>query len=176
MKKLILAGLLMAIAPFISAQNDTDKTAILQAVDNMAVGWNKADGDLFAKSFANTHDFIVWNGYYFKKISKEMNARSHTELFKNMYPNTRLDYVVDQLTFVTSEVAILHVLGAVSDKSEPRPEHPMVLFSVVLKKTDSDWKIVSFHNLDLEAFADPDTKANAPIPTSVMYASWYETK
>jgi hypothetical protein len=84
-----------------------------------------------------------------------------------------LHYVIDKIKFIREDVALVHVFGALSTKSESRPKDPQVLWTSVLDKTNGTWKISSFHNLDLEVFKDEEIKKGAPMPAEVMYASWY---
>ena len=54
------------------------------------------------------------------------------------------------------------------------PENPGAVISMVVEKKDNDWKIISFHNCDIEISFDPAAAGQAPIPPKVMYASWYK--
>ena len=157
----------------LSAQTTTDEAAIRQVVDKMATSWTAADGEGFASIFADEHDFIVWNGYYFKGMNRRMNAQSHQELFNSMYKNTEHYNTVDKIKFIREDLALIHVFAAVVDKGEGRPKDPQVLWSALLEKQGGSWKILSFHNLDLEVFQNEEMKKAMPMPAEVMYASWY---
>jgi len=177
MKTLSISTLFFLLLPCIShTQSVTDHTAIENVIGTMAEAWSESNGEKFASIFSNQHDFIVWNGYYFKDINRETNARNHNGIFHTIYANTQLFYVIDKLRFISDEVALVHVMGAVVKKNEPRPSDPQVLYTALLEKTGDKWEISSFHNLDLEIFEDDNAKKNSPIPPHVMYASWYNSK
>ena len=176
MKKVLFTIAILGITTLSFAQNQEDNQAIEQAIENLAIGWKNGDGNTFASSFASVHDFIVWNGFYFKDMKQEANAEAHTNLFKRVYPNTKLYHVIDKIKYIRQDIALVHVLGAVAEKSKPRPTNPQVLYSVILDKSSGEWKIISFHNLDLEVFQDEEIRKNSPMPPQVMYANWYTTK
>lgn len=173
MKTLIPFFLLLFTSATISAQNQADEQAIRKIVQNLADGWTHGNGAEFAGSFADTHDFIVWNGYYMKNLNPQVNASSHQGLFDTRYKDTRMYSTIDKIKFVREDVALIHVLAAVVNKTESRPKDPEVLWTGILEKNNGQWKIISFHNLDLEIFQDEQMRASAPMPAEVMYASWY---
>jgi hypothetical protein len=65
-------------------------------------------------------------------------------------------------------------LGVSYEKGKEVPKDPGVLMSLLLEKKDSKWQILSFHNLDLEAFQDKETGDRSLMPLNIMYASWYK--
>lgn len=158
------------------SQSTEDEKAIHQLVQTMTEGWTNGDGEQFASVFADQHDFIVWTGYYLRNIGPNENAAAHQEIFDTFYKDTRLYYVVDKIRFIREDIALIHVFGAVSPKSESRPKDPRVLWTGTMEKADGRWKILSFHNLDLEVYQDDGIKAGAPMSPEIMYASWYEAK
>lgn len=157
----------------IAAQPDLDEQAIHGLMQTMADAWTDADGQRFASVFADQHDYIVWSGYYLKNIDRTANGNAHQGLFNSVYRNTRLHVAIDKIKFIREDIALVHVLGAVTPKDAPRPDDPQVLWTSLLEKADGAWRIISFHNLDLEVFQDEQVKAAAPVPPQVMYAGWY---
>ncbi|GJM34910.1 MAG: hypothetical protein DHS20C18_39110 [Saprospiraceae bacterium] len=155
------------------AQKTQDEKAIQQVVETMITSWGEGNGEKFASIFADEHDFIVWTGYYIKNSNPTVNARAHQGIFNTIYKDTDLYSTIDKIKFIREDIALIHVLGAVSKKGEGRPTDPEVLWTGILEKKDNTWKIISFHNLDLEVFKDENIKNNAPMPPEVMYASWY---
>lgn len=158
--------------PLISQSADDEK-AIRQVMQTISEGWTNGSGEQYASVFADDHDFIVWTGYYLKNINRQKNAASHQAIFDTFYKGTQMHYVIDKIKFIREDVALVHVLGALSLKTESRPKDPQVLWTSLLEKTNGSWKIISFHNLDLEVFKDEGIKNGAPMPAEVMYASWY---
>lgn len=157
----------------LSAQPLTDEAAIGQLVQDMAASWTAGDGPAFARHFAEEHDYIVWNGYYMPGMNPRANGAAHQQLFDTAYRNTQMFFTLDKVKFIRPELALIHVLGAMSKQGEPRPEHPAVLWTALLERQAGGWKIISFHNSDLEMFRDEATRQRAPLPAEQMYASWY---
>ncbi len=174
MKKFIpFIALSMAATQATFAQTTNDTQAIQQVVKTMSQSWSSADGAGFASVFADQHDYIVWNGFYFREINPEMNAASHNGIFNSIYKDTDAHFTLDKVKFIREDLALIHVLGAISKKTEGRPQDPQVLFTAIVEKMEGAWKIISFHNLDLKVFTDEMIRKNAPMPPQVMYASWY---
>ena len=171
----VLISIILFIPVLSFSQNHHDQKAIKKVIQTMADAWGEADGEKFASVFADNHDFIVWNGFYFKDINPQQNAQNHNYIFESIYKGTDMYFEIDQMRFVREDVAIVHVYGAVTIKGKPKPEDPTVLFTAVLEKTESDWLISSFHNLDLEVFENEELKAQMPIPHHKMYAGWYQS-
>ncbi|MCB0456640.1 MAG: SgcJ/EcaC family oxidoreductase [Flavobacteriaceae bacterium] len=173
MKKLVFILTLTVIANTLNAQSKKDEQEITNTIQLLQKGWNAGNGETFASAFSEPHDFIVWNGYYMKNNTVESNAKSHNFIYQKFYKDTQLFYTIDKIKFLSDNIALAHVFGAVVSNTEQRPTDPQVLISMVLQKNNGNWRIVSFHNLDLEVFQNEETKNNAPIPVNVMYASWY---
>ena len=176
MKSFIFSFSLFFLSFSIFAQNTQDEQAIRDLVKTMADGWTAGSGEQFASVFADQHDFIVWTGYYMKNSDTKMNARAHQGIFDTMYKDTEHFATIDKIKFIRKDVALIHVLAAVAKKGEGRPANPDVLWTGLLTKDSGKWKIVSFHNLDLEVFENENILKSAPAPPTVMYASWYESK
>ena len=173
MKRTLLLLTIVLISTITSAQKGSDEQELKNLVGTLQKAWNSGAGETFASAFAEPHDFIVWNGYYFKNNTVQKNAETHQWIFNTMYKDTQLFYVIDKIKFLKEEIALLHILGAVAPKDEARPKDPEVLITMIVEKKNGNWKIVSFHNLDLEVFQNEKMLKSAPAPPSVMYASWY---
>ncbi|MCB0464434.1 MAG: SgcJ/EcaC family oxidoreductase [Aequorivita sp.] len=173
MKRILTLLSIVLMSTITNAQKANDEQEVKNLVATLQKGWNTASGETFASAFAEPHDFIVWNGYYFKNNPIQKNAEMHQWIFNTMYNNTHLFYTIDKIKFLKEDIALLHVLGAVVSIDEARPKDPEVLMTLIAEKKDGNWKIVSFHNLDLEVFQNEEMRKSAPVPPAVMYASWY---
>jgi uncharacterized protein (TIGR02246 family) len=154
--------------------NPNDEKALHQVVGTMEQGWNTRSGELFSSSFADTHDYIVWNGLFFPQQSPTDNARAHQGIFNSIYKNTDVKLKVDRIKFVREDLALLHVLGATYDHGMAIPEHPKVIISMLVEKKNNTWKIISFHNSDIELSFEPGAQNGTSMPLNVMYAGWYK--
>lgn len=175
MKTLLLIAM-TAFSFSLGFSQQQEEQAIHQVVETMIGGWNTGSGEQFASVFTDDHDFVVWNGYYFTGMNRGQNAANHQGIFDTMYRDTKNHAVVDKIRFIRKDLALIHILAAITPKADARPKDPQVLISAILEKQAGSWKILSFHNLDLEVFQNEGMKKGAPIPVEQMYASWYAVK
>jgi uncharacterized protein (TIGR02246 family) len=175
MKKTIIMATLISAAITVNAQTNTkDEQALRNIVATMQKGWNAKDGKTFASGFAGVHDYIVINGMYLSAITPEMNANAHQGIFNSIYKTTDIELRIDKITFVRPDLAMVYVIGATYTHGTAVPENPMAIISMLVEKKNDDWKIISFHNCDIEVSFDPAAAAQNQIPPKVMYASWYK--
>ena len=174
MKKCIQVLSLLLLTTPLLAQMEAEEQAIEKLVQSMANAWTAADGEQFASIFADTCDFIVWNGMYNPNYTREANAKGHQRIFDTIYKGTQVHYQIDKIKFIRPDIALIHVFGAVNKKGEARPKDPFVLWSGLLEKSNGKWKILAFHNLDLEVFQSEEQKKFFPVPPEVMYSGWYQ--
>jgi uncharacterized protein (TIGR02246 family) len=176
MKKTILFAMFTGL--FFSTATAQDRTADRQAIQNIAAtmqkGWNEKSGKTFASPFATTHDYVVVNGMYFSGMTPERNAQAHQNLFNGVYRTRDLELRIDKISFIRDDLAMVHVLGAGYDQGTAIPENPQVVITMLVEKKNSEWKIISFHNCDIEVSFEPGAQTGSPMPLKVMYASWYK--
>lgn len=173
MKKTILIMLTAISTTAALAQSNTDEQAIQKVISTMETAWNQKSGATYMSVFEDVHDYIVWNGYYFPNITKERNAQAHQALFDGVYRTYDIRLKIDKIKFLRPDLALVHVLGAGYEKGTV-PENPSVLMSIIMEKKAGTWKVISFHNLNLEAFEKKEIADHAPMPLKVMYATWYK--
>lgn len=153
-----------------------DETAINAAIHMMEEGWNAKSGKLFARPFAQTHDYIVVNGLYLPQISVEGNAEVHQRIFDTVYKNNMLRLVVDKVKFIRPDLALVHVFAGSHEAGTPEAKHPTAIISGILEKQGGEWKIISFHNCNIEVSFEPGARTGSPKPLTEVYASWYNVK
>jgi uncharacterized protein (TIGR02246 family) len=170
MKQLLISGLAIFSVLTASAQSNTaDEKAIRQIFTTIEQGWNTKNGELFASVFAETHDYIVVNGFYFPKMSRKQNAMIHQGLFNGIYKNNNVIAKVDQVNYLRPDLAMVTILGANYPK-DSTPTDPTSIMTILVEKKNNEWKIIHFHNHSLaESFASPAK----PMPAEVMYSGWY---
>lgn len=175
MKSLLLSVLIpfTVMAASFAQSNVTDQDAIKKILNAMEQGWNEKNGQLFASGFDTEHDYIVWNGLYFQNMSREDNARSHQGLFDGVYKNTTMRLIADNIEFVREDLAMVYALGAVYDKGTPAPNDPEVLITMLMEKDNGEWKVIAFHNSDIEISFAPGEQTG-PIPPQQMFKTWYQ--
>jgi uncharacterized protein (TIGR02246 family) len=174
MKHIVSLSILsLGLSSLAAAQTTADDKAITAAVMKLEEGWNARNGEIFAQSFAPVHDYIVWTGVYFPGMTPEKNAMAHHGIFSSIYKNTDLKVVIDKIRYIREDLALVHVLGATYDHGTTVPENPAVIISMLFEKQNGAWKIISFHNCDIEISFEPGAQTGSPVPANVMYGKWY---
>jgi uncharacterized protein (TIGR02246 family) len=175
MKKTILMATIISAAMTLNAQNTNKEEELIRTVvKTIENGWIEKSGEKFSSVFAEVHDYIVWNGYYFPNMTRQANANAHQGLFNGPYRTVDVKFKVDKIKFLRSDLALAHIYGGTYEKGQAVPENPTVLMTMILEKKDNVWLIISFHNLDLEAFQNKETAERSPMPLNIMYAGWYK--
>jgi len=164
----------LASATLSAQTGNADEQAIQKIVTTMETAWAQKNGELFSSVFAETHDYIVWNGYYFPNMTRQGNAGAHQNLFNGVYKTYDVKFKIDKIKFIRHDLALTHVYGGGFEKGKTPPENPGVFMTMLLEKKDGTWKIISFHNMDLEAFEKKEIADHSPMPLNVMYAGWYK--
>ncbi|HEV7780939.1 MAG TPA: SgcJ/EcaC family oxidoreductase [Chitinophagaceae bacterium] len=171
MKKLILMATIISATMVAHAQsNQADEQAVRNICVTLEKAWNEKSGELFSSVFADVHDYIVVNGYYLPGFTRERNAATHQGLFDGIYKNTSIKLKIDKISFTRPDLAMINVLGARYNKDSMVPADPMAIMTILVEKKKDGWKIISFHNHEMEAF----DKDRMPVPMQVMFASWYK--
>jgi uncharacterized protein (TIGR02246 family) len=167
---LILMAITLTLSTANAQVNTADETSIRNLATVLEKGWNAKDGATFASVFADQHDYIVINGFYFSGMSRQQNAFAHQGLFNGIYKTNTLIMKIDKVTFFTPELAQMTVLAATYEGTT-KPADPTAIMTIITQKQKDGWKIISFHNHSLaESFA----AKTPPVPYQVMYASWYK--
>jgi uncharacterized protein (TIGR02246 family) len=152
----------------------SDQQPFRDMITTMQTGWNTKNAQLFSSVFDKIHDYVVVNGIYLSGITPEANARSHQQIFNTIYRNTDLTLKIDKVRFVRPDLALVHLLGATYEHGKPVPADPMAVITLLVENKLDSWKIISFHNCNIEVSNEPDAPNKSPIPFQVMYASWYK--
>lgn len=172
MKTIIFMAATVLATNWATAQTDNkDEQAVRSIFATLEKGWNSKSGETFSSVFADVHDYIVVNGFYFPNFTQQRNAAAHQSLFDGRYKTYDIKLKVDKVSFIRPDLAQAIVLGAGAERTAGTPADPNIIMTTLVEKKDGQWKIISFHNHNLESFND---QANAPFPLNVMYASWYK--
>lgn len=151
-----------------------DEQQLRDMIMTMQTGWNTRSGQTFASVFDSVHDYIVINGIYLSGITPEANAQAHQQIFNTIYKTTDLTLKVDKTRFIRPDLALLHLLGATYEQGKSVPTHPTAIITMLAEKKNGTWKVISFHNCDIDVSNESGAPNKSPIPFQVMYASWYK--
>ena len=159
-----------SVATIAQTQNK-DEEAVKGLISTMETAWNNKSGETFSSVFADVHDYIVVNGMYFPNFTQKGNAAAHQNLFNGVYKNYDVRLKVDKVSFFRPDLAQVIIIGGGYQKGGSVPQDPTIVMTVIAEKKGENWKIISFHNHDINA---AEVKQRSPMPLQVMYASWYK--
>jgi len=125
--------------------NSADEEAVRGLYQELMDGWNKGSGEDFAAAFTEDGDLVAFDGTHFKGC-KEI-APFHQELFEKWLKGTRLVGRVEEVRFLSQEVALMHAVGStvMRGKSEPSPERDSIQTLVAVRQ-DGKWRLAAFQN------------------------------
>lgn len=121
-----------------------DRTAIKAIAGKLEAGWNRKSGVEFARPFAHDCDYVVVNGAHVK--GRQKVAEGHQRIFDTVYKKSTLKTAVENIRFLTTNVAVSHVLAKLSVERSGLIETTAARITLVLKKQRTGWEIVAFQN------------------------------
>jgi uncharacterized protein (TIGR02246 family) len=161
MTKLLLLVAIAVGATVAGAQTIDDETAIRKIVQEEASAWTRGDATAYSLHFADDGTFTNILGEFY--IGHEVFLKRHEFLFQGPYRGTTLHHDVVSLKFPRPEVAVVEVLTSVTGFQKLGPGlvtdakgRLRTRLLQVLVKDKGEWKIVTYHNVDV--------KAQTPVP------------
>jgi len=160
--KTALTGLFVLFSIILRAQSKSDTVAVQTIIQDEVVAWNKGDAAGYSRQFAKEGTFTNIQGMFF--VGQKAFIDRHDQIFKDVFNKTTLQAKIVSLKFVRPDVAIVETLSIVSGLvgSPPPGAHLDAkgqlytrLLQVIVKDA-GDWKIVTYHNVDV--------KPGIPIP------------
>lgn len=130
-----------------SPKMNKDEIAIRANVEQMVKGWNAKSGAEFAKPFAEDSDYVVVNGTHLK--GRAANAAGHQQIFDTFYKDVDIATTVEQIRFLRSDVAVVHVFAERFPKSD-RTQTTKGRITLVMVKTRGKWEIAAFQNTQIQ--------------------------
>ena len=124
-----------------SAQDEQAVSKIVRELEN---GWNAADGAAFARPFGDDSDFVTIRGEHFR--TRDVIGKGHQAIFDTIYKGSVVALHLDGLRTIAPSVLLAHVKSVLQVPSGPLAGELRALFSLVLTKDQSDWRIAALHN------------------------------
>jgi len=123
----------------------TDEAAIRTLYQQLMDGWNAASGDAFASLFEEDGDLVGFDGTHIK--GQQEIASFHQHLFAMFLKGSRLVGKVRSVRFLTSDVAVMHVVGGtvMARQIDLEPERNSVQTLVAVKR-NGVWRFAAFQN------------------------------
>jgi uncharacterized protein (TIGR02246 family) len=154
--KIIALIVMLQSATIVFSQKSSDTTAIQNIIQEEIISWNKGDAETYSRHFATDGTFTNILGMFFTghKIFQE----KHEQIFKTVFLGTELKQEIVSLKFVHTNVAIVETIGWVSGfKNGPNKGTSLddkgrlrVRLLQVMTRDANDWKIVTYHNVDIK--------------------------
>jgi uncharacterized protein (TIGR02246 family) len=137
---------MMTLGPQSITATKTDEADIRKLFENLVISWNTGDGGAYAAQFTEDSDYIAFDGTHFK--GRKANAENHQNLFATFLKGSTLEQQrITDLRFLTSEVALLHMVGAVKLRWQKKPAPGRFsIQTLVAVKQNGEWKFAAFHN------------------------------
>jgi len=125
--------------------NPADEAAVRSLYQHLMAGWNRGGGESFAAVFTEDGDLVAFDGKRFKG-RKEIGP-FHQQLFDRWMKGTRLVGQVEDVRFLSPDVAVMHAVGGtvMPGKTKPSPERDSIQ-TLVATRQGAEWRIAAFQN------------------------------
>ena len=126
--------------------NPAEEAAVRGLCQQLIDGWNRGSGADFAAAFTEDGDLVAFDGTRFK--GREEIAPFHQQLFDKWMKGTRLVGQIQDVRFLSPNVALVHAVGStiMKGKREPSPERDSIQTLVATRQEDGDWRLAAFQN------------------------------
>ena len=155
--KMIL--LLLLVASAILAQTSDSITAndliIQQIIQDQKDGWNNGDAKQYARSFQEEGIFTIITGatFYNRSSLEKRVAFILSGFFKNTILTQKIikiNYVSNYLAIVEIETEMTNYKGLPPGVKASADQKLKTSMLQVLMKTNDEWKVIAFHNVDVK--------------------------
>ena len=125
--------------------NPADEAAVRDLYQQLIAGWNRGSGAAFAAVFAEDGDLVAYDGTRFR--GRQQIAPFHQELFDKWMQGSRLVGQVEDVRFLSRDVAVMHAVGGtvLRGKTEPSPERDSIQ-TLVATRQGGEWRLAAFQN------------------------------
>jgi uncharacterized protein (TIGR02246 family) len=133
----------------------TDEAAIRALYQQAMDGWNRGSGEAFAAPFAEDGDLVGFDGTHLK--GRQEISSFHQQLFDTYVKGTRLVGKIRSVRFLTSDVALMHVVGGtiMAGQTDIEPERNSVQTIVATKEKKGEWHLAAFQNTRAQYLGRP---------------------
>ncbi|HEY8526765.1 MAG TPA: SgcJ/EcaC family oxidoreductase [Acidimicrobiales bacterium] len=126
-------------------QSGDDEAAVRALYDQLMQGWNAGSGERFAAPFTADGHLVAFDGIHFQ--GREQIARFHQQLFDKWMSGTRLVGGVEQVRFLSPDVALIHAVGNTVARGKTKPDRERAsIQTLVAVREDGEWRLAAFQN------------------------------
>lgn len=129
--------------------NGAEEKEIKALFARLEKAWNEGNAKAYAACFTADCDYITFAGEHLK--GRQQTEDAHQKLFTGILKKSKLVGEIKDFRFLTSDVAILHGVGAVQLRwQKSAPESRKSINTLVALKENSEWKLAAFHNCRIQ--------------------------
>ncbi len=141
----VLSGLFLGIAAPGVAQTETGEEQIMALLRAHTEHWNRHDIDSWAEILHEDADWVHWGGGIWRGRA-EIKA-GHEQIHRTFYKSSQMTpQRVEDLTFLTPEIAIAHVRSELSGDERSPGEVFRYRKTILFTKKEGAWRIRALHN------------------------------
>jgi uncharacterized protein (TIGR02246 family) len=127
----------------------TDEAAIRALLTATEAAWAAGDGDAYGSFFTSDASYVTYIGTVYRGAAEI--GRAHQALFEKFLKDTRMTSRLQEIRFLTPDVAVLSTRGRVAkagnDGKDSKDDHyDKVQTYTVVRATDGHWRIAAFQN------------------------------
>lgn len=132
-----------------TSQEDADMEAIHALSERLTDAWKEGDGAAFAEQFTENADYVVYDGSHL--TGRAEIAQRHQELFDTLLRGSHIESQIENIRFLSEDVAIVHSTGGVQLRWQRRlPSKRDSIQTHVAVKQDGGWKFTAFQNTRIQ--------------------------
>jgi uncharacterized protein (TIGR02246 family) len=122
-----------------------DEAAVRGLYGEVMAAWNRGSGADLAAVFAPEGDLVAFDGTHLR--GREEIAPVHQLLFDKWLAGTRLVGHVEDVRFLSPDVAVMHAVGGtvLPGRAAPAPERDSIQTLVAARGQDG-WRLAAFQN------------------------------
>jgi uncharacterized protein (TIGR02246 family) len=136
-----------------SDTGDTDEEAVRGVYQQLMDAWNAGSGERFAAGFREDGDLVAFDGIHFR--GREQIAAFHQELFDRWMKGSRLVGDVEDVRFLSADVAVMHAVGNTIARGKSRPARERAsIQTLVAVRDEGEWRLAAFQNTRVRPIGD----------------------
>ena len=143
------------------------ETAVRALFESLEQAWAAGDGTAYAAAFTEDATYATFVGTVYR--GRADIARSHQALFDKFLKGTRMYGEIDEIRFLTPDVAVLVSHGDVGKKAPKKPGK--VQTYTIVREADGHWRVAAFHNTKRKGVMEAVSFALAPATAPADYVA-----
>jgi uncharacterized protein (TIGR02246 family) len=115
-------------------------------LQNLQSGWNNANGNEFAASFADISEFVDITGTLHQNQSPSAIGQAHQGLFMSIYKDSKVAYDLVQAIKIDQGTVLANAKTTLDAPTGPMAGKKGSTITMVLTNSEGAWKIRAFQN------------------------------